>query len=154
MENKIVFKKKPIPLPAEYRPMYQIALIVLILKFCCRANTSSLLKLHLFSWCLYSEKNMDTIRQFIANRFKTVVPHWSIDPVVNRALILAVADGICVKVSNNKYKLSRKGFDFAAKLESDKELMCNEKAFLQSIGKEQISNTVVEKITIKELGLC
>ena len=153
MDNKIIFKKKPIPLPAEYRPMYQIALIVLILKYCCRANTSSRLKLHLFSWCLYSEKNMTIIRQFIANRFKTMPPHWSIDPVVNRALILAVADGIFEKTTNNKYKLSRKGLDFATKLESDKELLCKEKVFLQSIGRAQISDTIVEKITIKELGL-
>ena len=44
-----------------------------------------------------------------------------------------------------------KGFDFATKLESDKELFCKEKAFLQSIGRAQISDTIVEKITIKEL---
>ena len=96
---------------------------------------------------------MTIIRQFIANKFKTMTPHWSIDPVVNRALMLAVADGIFEKTSNHKYKLSRKGFDFATKLESDKELLCKEKAFLQSIGRAQLSDTIVEKITIKELGL-
>ena len=133
--------------------MYQIALIVLILKFCCRANTSSLLKLHLFSWCLYSEKNMDTIRQFIANRFKTVVPHWSIDPVLNRALIFAIADGICEKVPNNKYKLTPKGTEFVAKLESDICLLEREKNFLKNIS-TKISESIVERITIKELDIC
>ena len=65
----------------------------------------------------------------------------------------ALDNRIFEKTTNNKYKLSRKGFDFAAKLESDKELLCEEKAFLQSIGRVQISDAIVEKITIKEIGL-
>ena len=97
---------------------------------------------------------MTIISQFIENRFKTTAPHWSIDPVLNRALNLAVADGICDMIPNNKYKLSQKGLALAAKLELDKELLCDEKKFLLSIGKNQISDSVVEKITIKGIGLC
>ena len=152
--NRIVFKKKPIPLPAEYRPMYQIALIVLILKYCCRANTSSLLKLHLFSWCLYSDKNMSIMNRFIETNYRIKVPHWTIDPALNRALNLAIEDGICKIKSNNKYCLTKKGLDFALKLESDKDLLYKEKSFLLKVGKSRISDSLVEKITIKDLGLC
>lgn len=153
MNPKITFKKKPIPLPAEYRPMYQIALIALVLKYCCRAHISSLLKLHLFSWSLYSEKNMAIMEHFVANRFRTAIPHWSIDPVLNRALIFAIADGICEKVPNNKYKLTPKGTEFVAKLESDICLLEREKNFLKNIS-TKISESIVERITIKELDIC
>lgn len=152
--EKIIFKKRPIPLPAEYRPMYQIALIVLILKYCCRANTSSLLKLHLFSWCLYSNNNMDVMERFVSTGFRATMPHWTIDPALNRAIVLAIADGYCEKVSNNKYKLARKGLELVSKLESDKKLLYNEKKFLSTIGKTKISDSFVEEITIKKLNLC
>lgn len=153
MDSKITFKKKPIPLPAEYRPIYQIALIVLILKYCCRANTSSLLKLHLFSWCLYSEKNMTSMEEFMKNKSRTIAPHWSIDPVLNRALILAIADGICEKTPNNKYKLTPKGIEFVTKLETDACLLASEKSFLKNM-RNKISDSDVERLTIKELNIC
>ena len=69
--TKLSFSKKPIPLPAEYRPMYKIALIVMVLKLCCRGETSNLLKLHLFSWALSSEKHMTQLREYVRSNFQT-----------------------------------------------------------------------------------
>lgn len=150
MENrKITFEKKPIPLPAEYRPMYQISIIVLVLKYCCRGCTSSLQKLHLFSWCLYSEKNMTALKYLIENNYKTQMPHWAIDPALNRALNYAVADGMCELTSNQKYRLTNKGLFFVAKIETDDDLFRNEKVFLKQIGK-QLTDEIVDKLTIKK----
>lgn len=145
MDGRIVFKKKPIPLPAEYRPMYQIALIALVLRYCCRSNTAGLLKLHLFSWCLYSEHNMDIMRSYIANDYRTSPPHWTIDPVLNRAINLAIADGFCKIKQNKKYKLTQKGVDMVSELESDNDLLYNEKSFLKDIGCK-ISDSKVENM--------
>lgn len=154
MDKRIVFKKKPIPIPAEYRPMYQIALIVLVLKYCCRSCTSSLLKLHLFSWCLYSKNNMEILMRFIDNGYRMGVPHWTIDPALNRALDLAIADGFCENAGNNRYRLTSKGHELASKLEEDKELLVLEKNFLIQIGRGKISESCVDKMTIKELEIC
>lgn len=151
MENrKITFRKKPIPLPAEYRPMYQIAIIVMVLKYCCRNNTSGLQKLHLFSWCLYSNKNMEILKNLINNNYKTPIPHWTIDPALNRALIYAVKDGICDLTTNKKYKLTLKGLNFVSKIEIDSDLFVIEKTFLNQIGK-QLTDDIVDKLTIKML---
>ncbi len=150
MENrKITFAKKPIPLPAEYRPMYQIAIIVMVLKYCCRGCTSGLQKLHLFSWCLYSEKNMTALKYLIDNNYKTQMPHWAIDPAVNRAIGFAIADGLCELTSNKKYRISTKGLDFVTKIEADAELFVKEKFFLSYIGK-QITDEIIDKITMKK----
>lgn len=154
MENrKITFKKKPIPLPAEYRPMYQISIIILVLKYCCRGNTSSLQKLHLFSWCLYSESSMAKLICLIENNYKTELSHWSIDPALNRALNYAVADGMCEMTTNQKYRLTKKGLAFVAKIETDDDLFRKEKAFLKQIGK-QITDEIVDKLTMKKNIIC
>src|SRR5688500_6083577 len=92
--KKLSFTKRPIPIPAEYRPMYKIALIVLTLKLCCRGESSGLLKLHLFAWALASEKNMNELRDHITSNFKTDFAVWGIEPALNRALQLVLAENI------------------------------------------------------------
>lgn len=68
--DKITFKRKPIPIPVDYRPTYKISIIILVLKFCCNSETSSLLKLHLFSWVVKSESNMDQFKKFILSNYQ------------------------------------------------------------------------------------
>lgn len=147
--KKLSFAKKPIPLPAEYRPMYKIALIVMILKYCCRGESSSLLKLHLFSWALASEKNMNELRGFVTSNFKTDFSVWGIEPALNRALQLAVAENICDLVNGKNYKLTEKGNIFFDMIKADKELFDIEKAFLTFIGKSHITDTRITAITQK-----
>jgi len=145
--NKISFKKKPIPIPAEYRPMYQIAIIVLILCDCCRGNTSSLLKLHLLSWSLFSRKNMDFLYDYLRSNCAGKKPVWNIDPALNRALILAIADGFCEITSNKKYKLTQKGEKLTNILNLDNELLSVEKDYLKKIGKQRLSEDLVIRLS-------
>lgn len=147
--KKLSFTKKPIPLPAEYRPMYRIALIVMTLKYCCRAESSNLLKLHLFSWALASEKNMKELRDYIKTDFKTDFSVWGIEPALNRALQLAVAENICDVVRGKSYKLTPKGNSLFEMIEADKELFIIEKAFLIFIGKSQITDSRITAMTQK-----
>ena len=149
MDNeKITFKKRPIPLPAEYRPMYQIAIIAMVLYHCSRAYTASLQKLHLFSWALYSDENMKSLK-CILDRNSLPMIHWAIDPAVNRALGLAIADEICVLTSAKKYKLLPKGVNLINKIEKDTNLFQNEKNNLKQIGK-RITDEIVDDLTIKK----
>lgn len=147
-ERRITFEKKPIPLPAEYRPMYQIALLVLVLKLCCRANASSLEKLHLFSWCLRSSSNMTELERYLKDGVNSPMLHWTIDPALNRAINYAVADGICEFTPNKKYKLTSKGCSFFSKIENDKELFNDEKDFLLRLGKK-LSDEKIDVLTTK-----
>lgn len=147
--KKISFRKKPIPLPAEYRPMYKIATIVMVLKLCCRAESSNLLKLHLFSWALTSEKNMKEIRDYITSNFKTDFSVWGIDPALNRALQLAVAENICDIFQGKNYKLTEKGNKFYKMISEDKDLFEVEKSFLSFVGKSKITDNRISVMTQK-----
>jgi hypothetical protein len=145
--KKLSFTKRPIPLPAEYRPMYKIALIVMVLKNCCRAETSNLLKLHLFSWALASEKNIKELRDYVTSNFKTDFSVWGIEPALNRALQLAVAENICEVINGKNYKLTEKGNKFYKMIESDSELFDLEKSFLIFIGKNSITDSRINAMT-------
>jgi len=147
--KKLSFTKKPIPLPAEYRPMYKIALIVMILKYSCRAETSNLLKLHLLSWALASQKNMTELRDYVTSNFKSYFSVWGIEPALNRALQLAVAENICDIVNGKNYKLTEKGNKFFEMIKADIELFDIEKSFLTLIGKNTITDSRITSMTQK-----
>ncbi len=147
--KKLSFTKRPIPLPAEYRPMYKMASIIMILKYSCRAETSSLLKLHLLSWALASQRNMTELREYIGSNFKSDFSVWGIEPALNRALQLAIAENICDIIDGKNYKLTEKGNKFFEMIKADTELFDSEKAFLTFIGKNTITDSRITSITQK-----
>jgi hypothetical protein len=127
--------------------MYKIGLLVLILKLCCRGDRSNLLKLHLFSWALTSEKNMQKLRDYINSNFQTEMSVWGIEPALNRGLQLAVADGICEIIDGKSYKLTEKGLKFYEIINEDIDLFSIEKSFLSFIGKSKITDTRINAMT-------
>lgn len=145
--KKLSFTRRPISVPADYRPMYKIGIIVMILKICCRAERGGLLKLHLLSWALKSSKNMDLVRQYIANNYKNEFSVWGIEPALNRALLLAVAEGICEIIEGKTYQLTEKGNKFYKMIVADNELLEEEKSFLKFVGKNKITDSRIDAIS-------
>lgn len=135
---KITFSKRAVPIPPDYRPLYKISLIILILKICCRGKKSSLLKIHLFFWALKSKSNQEKLKGLIENRSLTNI--WGLDPTVNRALNFAIAEKLCER-EKASIKLASKGELFSKELEKS-DVLSLEKQFLifigQSITEEKI----------------
>lgn len=146
--KKLSFTKRPIPIPADYRPMYKIAMIVLILKLCCRSSKSSLLKLHLFSWVLTSENHANILNEYIAKGFTGEFSVWGIEPALNRALQLATAENICEIIDGKNYILTAdRGMKFYNMIAADSDLFAKEKVLLSSIGKNKITDTRINEMT-------
>jgi len=145
--KKLTFNKQPIPIPADYRPLYKIGLVVLILHTSCWADTSDLLKLHLMSWAVSSDANMRKLREYITSNFKTELSIWGIEPALNRALQYAVAENICEIVYGKKYKLTEKGLRFYRMIDSDSELLKKEKEFFRFIGKKTLTDTRIKEMS-------
>lgn len=137
--EKLTFDPRPQPLPASLRPIYRIALIVLVLKVNCRGNTASLLKLQFFNWVLKSSSLRKLIEDRLTrqNVFKLELIH--LDPMVNLALKYAFADNLISVTNNSKYKLTKKGEEFADQiLQDEQSLLGEERALLLRIG-ERVS---------------
>ncbi|WP_280159450.1 hypothetical protein P5491_012830 [Priestia megaterium] len=141
--NKISFQKRPIPLSADYRPLYKIIQLLLVLNVCSHQETASLLKLHLFSWMMSTKEGMDKITQLIVDNRLEKIPLWRLEPSLNRALNFAVGENLLMQ-KNGKYKLSEKGKILVQDVLKDKELMKIEKTFLTTVGKKITEKKVKE----------
>ena len=145
--GRISFSKKPIPVPISYRPMYKISEIILILKIACIKETSSLLKLHLFSWAFKSDENTNVLRRYIENGFQGNFEVWGIEPSLNRALQFVLAEGLCGMTKDKKYKLTLRGSNFFEFLVKDEELFKDEKLFLKFVGKTKITDSRISEMS-------
>lgn len=143
--NHLSFTKRAIPIPADYRPLFKIGHILLILSLSCRGNKSSLMRLHFFCWAIKSEGNMSTVNDWIKNNFNKDFHIWGIEPTVNRAIVFAAAEQL-IEDSGGDYSLTSKGENLSKLIQKDKLLFPSEKAFLVGVGK----NTITE-LRIKEL---
>lgn len=145
--TKISFVKRPISIPPDYRPMFKVAQIVIILGYCCRSNRSSLLKLHLLSWALKTEGNIKKIADWIDTDFQSDFAVWGIEPTLNRGLQYAISEKVCRRISN-KYELTDKGIQLFNSIKRDKELLKTEKMLLNIIGKK-ISDDKINNLAKK-----
>lgn len=142
----LTFNKRPISISPEYRPMYRVAQIVMILKVASTKNTASLLKLHFFSWAMRSKKNMEEALQLVSTNPSTYnFPKlWSVEPSLNRALTYVVAEGL-VNIEKGKYHLNNKGELLFKSIEKDDNLFMDEKQFLNTV-KKKISDSRLQRL--------
>ncbi|PEW38898.1 hypothetical protein [Bacillus sp. K6W] len=141
--NKISFKKRPIALSAEYRPLFKIVQLMLVLKICSQREKASLLKLHLFSWMMRNQEEMENTNKLIRTNQLDTIPIWRLEPSLNRALNFAVAEQLLIH-KDGKYSLADKGKVFIQEILNDEDFMKVEKSFLKSIGKRITEKKVRE----------
>ncbi|WP_341313771.1 hypothetical protein WN982_20810 [Paraburkholderia sp. IMGN_8] len=126
------FTDRPAPLPADLRPVWRIATILLVLHTS-RGKSASLRKLHFATWAL---KDRDVSKQLIASLNSdelSTAPLPRIDPALNRAVDFAVAEGL-VEISGKKsVKLSEKGLRIAKELTESTECLVQEKELLSEL---------------------
>ena len=121
------FRYRNLPINADYRPMYKVGLIVLILSLVCRGGKSSLSKIHLITWALKSDKNMAIIRLALMAHDNDRFLSWGVEPALNKALHFALAEELII-LQKDKYSLTPKGVDFSKEIEKDKTLGGKEKS--------------------------
>lgn len=143
---RVTFKRKRVPIPADYRPLYRIALILLILDRNSRGKKASIMKLHLFSWALKSQISKDILIDALDSG--TLPTIWSFEPSLNRALTFAEAEGLCEIVNKKNYKITQKGRDFLNMVIKEQDIFYTEKEFLSRVGL-RVGETAIQN-TIKK----
>ena len=142
------FRQRNMPIPADYRPMYKIAIIICILQIASTGSKASLNKLHFLIWSLKSMKNMDYIRGIVDSSEISNIISWGVEPALNRALVIAVSEGLLI-THDDKYMLTNRGKFFYKQLETDPEILIKEKEFLQYIGKRKVTESFIQALTLK-----
>lgn len=142
----IKFTSRTIPIPADYRPLYKIGHILLILHLSSRGGKASLMKLHFLSWAIKSRKNIGTVKEWIKRDFKNDFHIWGIEPTVNRALSFAKADNF-LKEEGGSFELTERGIVLVKSIMKDKEVFVEEKVFLLDIGKTEITENKINQLS-------
>lgn len=144
--TKFFFKREPISLPAELRPIHKIGIILLFLKLNSRSSTSSILKLQFLNWVLKTDwMKKQFINEMNESESTYILKVVHLDPTVNRAIQYAIAENLITLQSNGKIKLAEMGLKFADKIMSDKNLYIGEKNYLTKLGKK-ISDVQVKNV--------
>ena len=142
--QNLKFVRRPSPLNPEYRPLYKISLLLLILKIASRGNTSSLLKLHFFSWMIKTREGRQTLTTIVQNETPQL-PIFNIEPSLNQALLYMLAEGLIIREKDN-YSITQKGEILVNELIANEESFIKEKSFLKVIGKKFTESKVDEML--------
>lgn len=142
------FRKRNLPIPADYRPIYKIAIIICILRVASNGNKASLNKLHFFIWSLKSVRNMAYIKNIIDSGDSNNIISWGVEPALNRALAIGVSEGL-LSTHDDKYILTDTGIEFYKKLNADTEILVKEKEFLNYMGKKKVTEAFIQELTLK-----
>lgn len=132
LTNKIVFDSKPDAVPYNYRISYKMAQLCLIIsKSCSGREGGSLVKLHIISNGLNTERNMRDLEDYVNERMGFMLVRF--DPAVNRALKYAIADELVTQLKNGTFKLTNNGKEFIKRIGKE-DILLEEKAFLNKLG--------------------
>ena len=132
MMTKLSFHRRPMPIFAEYRPMYKMSLILLVLLLSSRSGKSSFIRLHLFNWALKDDKRKDLLLK--SSKDKSLdLNIWGFDPSLNIAVQFALAEKL-VERDGGSIMMTSLGKEYTKKL-FEMEIMKDEASFLVLLGK-------------------
>jgi len=132
------FQKRPTPLSPQYRVIWGLSTLVLILEIGSKGQTSPVTRLHLLNWAIRSDENRERMSQLIENRSSLVAEFIKYDPGFTRAIKYAIADGLVEmknNVTNKPISLTAKGKKLAKEIIATNDCLEEEKKFLKQKGK-------------------
>ncbi len=147
-QEHIRFTKRTIPIPADYRPLYKIGHILLILHFTCRGGKGSLMKLHFLAWAIKSKRNIHTVREWVKTNFTADFHIWGVEPTVNRALLLAISDKM-IREEKGGFVIEPRGLSYVQLILDEKMMVADEREFLVELGKNSITEAKIKELSLK-----
>lgn len=126
------FTNRPIPVPYNYRIIYKVAQISLIIHYCSGRKACSLEKIHIIATALSSSIELEKLLDYIEDNRKSMIL-VRFDPAINRAIDFALAEEIIQRQKNGLFKLSQKGKIYTNEISNDCDLFILEKSNLKSI---------------------
>ena len=113
IQNNVIFRSNPIPVPFRSRISFCVAQITLILKINSSKNSCSDIKIHTIASALNNRKDFNELITYCKNSSMCMRFAPKIDPCITKAIRFALKDNICNKLNNGNYKLTNKGKAFA-----------------------------------------
>ncbi|MDT0677310.1 hypothetical protein [Autumnicola musiva] len=134
MNKNIIFKRRPVSLSIDYRPVWKLTQLLLVISEGSNKYGCSLLKLHLFSWIFQDRKRKMKVKEWINNDFDVSLSIWTLSPHVNRAVAFGIGEELIIE-EKGKYLITKKGAQLVHKILEEDDLFGDEKKILEEFGK-------------------
>lgn len=130
-------------IPCNRRPVWRLALVVMLLKKCSRGEKSSIARLHILDWAIRNTEGQRQLLAFLEDKpmFRFAAVRY--DPALLRALLFGKAEDL-IAIKKGKIQLIDFGKGFAAELEEKKDMFVHERVFMQILGKRFTETAAVK----------
>lgn len=143
------FKRRPVPLPGDMRPVWRLHVLVLLLDQCW-AGKATHQQLHVLNWAIRTEESRAAFLQFVHGHRSPNQVIVRYDPSLNRAVDFACAEGISSHHDENadlidaetsrgggyRVMLTQKGRELLREIRDMDDCLVEEKEFLEAIGRK------------------
>jgi hypothetical protein len=144
IDTGFVFRKRPVAIPADLRPGWRIAIVVLLLRKCCRQNRSIFERLHVLSWGVRTAESREALLAAVRGTIPPDSLLVRIEPSLNRAVDFALGEGLLRRPSGDKVELTQAGVKLADEIDGTDDAFPVEKQFLSVIGKRATERLVAQ----------
>ncbi len=144
-DKTLKFIRRPTPIYPEYRPLYKIVQLLMVLQISSIGAKSRIVRLQLFNWVLKDDKRKSALANAIQNG-SLHLDSWGIDPSLNVAIQFGVAEEL-LSLKKDVVSILPKGRKLLDEAEK-KKLMHSDKEYLLTIGKG-LTQKMVDQIMKK-----
>src|SRR6266542_4871585 len=142
LERPFDFQERPVPTPAEYRPKWRTALVVLLVG-ACHGRRTSWHQLHVLNWACRSRANQGAFERLKAGEGQLGDAVVRYDPALDRAIDLALYNELVERRSADVLGLAPRGLAALAELQSA-DVLIVEKEFLKRVA--PVTQTFVDSL--------
>lgn len=131
-KQPFTFVSRPTPVSGDYRPLWRIALVLIILQYS-RGKKASLPKLHLLNWAIRSHEGRSRLKGYFQGKIRKEEVAVRVDPSLNRAIDYSAGERLVEVLRGKSLKLTEKGSSLVSQVESDIFCLKDEKSFLKDM---------------------
>ena len=148
IDQPFSFERRPTSVPAESRPPWKLAELLVMLQVSSRGGKSSLKRLHLLNWAVRSPANRQRFKE--SRRANLPLFRFTVrfEPAFSRAIDLATGEGLVQWIGGDRIQLSAEGTKVAEKIVTESGVLQEERDFFAELGK-----SVTEKEAEYVLGI-
>lgn len=134
LEVPFVFRKRPVAIKGDLRPLWRISLVVMLMRKCCRQNRTSFARLHVLNWALLADANRNALLSVVNNETDPTGVLVRVEPFLNTAVNYAIGEELIRQENGNRLVLAPRGVSVADKLFQTEGVFETEKEFMNELG--------------------
>lgn len=150
-KNRMTFNHRGTPIDPELRPLWRISIISLILMKLCSGNKANAKKIQALYSLVSSEKKRSAYLSNIFDSGSVSTINIRFDPLVDRAVDMALGDRMLCLDDAKSIKLTEKGLAFAKRIDDDNDIFIIEKKFIDQFNKSHFNDRVINSLITGDL---